>query len=543
MALERPGIAGDCVIRLATLGCASDQACDREFCLARGFGHSISTDGIGGCTHNFCETDDVNEVGCLRVLPLSSERQTCLAPGDGEPMHAWVDAPSTEQSVLYWLDAAFNFVYVVELLVKFVALSVRGYFSERWNCLDFLIVLSSCIGMLFSESDVKVFKYFRLLRILRPIRLIAKAKTMRMMMESMILSAVAIVNVELLLIFFIMIFSIIGNNLFAGLFYDCSREEGAGIEWETECIGTFIQTTVDCDQDRHNQTCVEGISIGERKWENYPQNFDNILSSFMTFFQLATLQGWTDVARLTIDATEVGHVPVVHNKPYMIVFTLSYVLFCSYFFMNIFVGVIYANFQELKNVYTGKREMDFYQLRWLDVLEMVDRSTPTPNLLPPPVSRTSWRAKAFRIVSNSRFEKFIGCAILVNTLLLAFEYYTMPAAFADFMAVCNVVFTVIFVVEAALKVYALGGSQYWLHGWNRFDLAIATVAVVELLLQIVEVSAGTEFVKVFRLGRVVARMLKIARVGRAVRIAESIHGVKVLFATVSKSIPVREHLP
>eukprot|EP01052_Picozoa_sp_SAG31_P015387 SAG31_NODE_987_length_10544_cov_56.002106_1_plen_2161_part_00 len=554
MALEHPHVAGECAVNLFNTECAGDGSmCTPKFCASRGFGHidAAEIDGLeySTCIASFCLEHTATQLDCLRIPPLSTERQTCLANARGEQRHSvgpythvtsytWIDIHTTSESVLYWLDVVFNFVYIAELMIKFAALSLSGYFKSRWNRLDFLIVITSAIGMLFTDSEVKIFKYFRLLRILRPIRLVAKAKTMRMMLESMMLSAVAIINVELLLLFFLMIFAVIGNNLFAGLFYDCSRDDGAGIEWEPECVGTFVKVEVNCDQDRRSQTCIEGTSISERQWQNYPQNFDNIWTSFMTFFQLATLQGWVEVARLTIDTTEVGHVPVEQNKPHMIFFTLTYVLFCSYFFMNIFVGVIYANFQDLKNVYIGKREMNFYQLRWLDVLEIITRSTPTRRVLPPAGSKNSLRRKVFRLVTAVKFENMVGLVIIINSLMMAFEYYTMPKSLTQVFESCDTIFTVIFALEATCKIYGLGWHQYWSDAWNKFDLIICIFAGLDVMLKVILGSfRGTEVLKVFRLGRIFARILKIVRIGRTVRLAKSVHGLKLLFAALSTSIP------
>jgi hypothetical protein len=513
MAIERPSEYGDCVVRNRGLECPVmlGDECTPEFCESLGYGYADNErthNRIFGCTVQFCEdlpdTAARNaSVPCLVLQALSTRRQACFAES-----YTWIDTASMEKSVLYWLDFGFNMIYCGELLVKLIALGIGGYFKVGWNRLDFMIVITSLIGMLFSESEVTLFKKFAMLRILRPVRLIGKAQSMKMMLESTISSFIAIVNVELLLLFFILIYAIIGQNLFAGTFYDCSRGMGAGIRYDKECVGTFVQTVISCDNDRRNQTCSESIIITERTWSNWNANFDNVGSSMVTIFQLATLQGWTDVARLTIDATAVGEVPIEHNKPHMIVFTLLYVLFCAYFFMNIFVGVIYANFQELKNKYTGKATMSYYEVRWLDVVEMVCHSKP-PLVVQPPDSiedealgKLSFRRKCFDLAQHSKFDTVIGIAILMNTAFMAAEFETMPDAMGDFMTIANVVFTVIFAIEAGIKILGLGWNEYWNVGWNRFDFFICVVSITDIVFFAIAVSvSGTQVVKVFRLGR------------------------------------------
>ena len=50
--------------------------------------------------------------------------------------------------------------------------------------------------------------------------------------------------------------------------------------------------------------------------------------------------GWPEIAHHTIDATNVGEVPIRNHKPAMVVYVVSYMFVCSYFMMNTFVGVV-----------------------------------------------------------------------------------------------------------------------------------------------------------------------------------------------------------
>ena len=358
---------------------------------------------------------------------------------------------------------------------------------------------------------------------------------MRLMLESVVSSALAIVRVELLLLYIICIFAIVGSNLYAGAFYDCSRGQGAGIEYQPECVGTFIETSVVCNKDRRNQTCTEHSIISEREWVNWDSNFDNIINSFMTFFELSTFQGWAEVARLTIDATEVGQAPIENNKQYMIVFTMFYLIFCSYFFMNTFVGVIYNNFQRRKDESTGKATMAPAQLRWLDIVEMMCTSAPRRRAKAPP---QQWRQGIFWIGTHNNFDNFITAIIVVNTLMMMAEFYTQPPVMHTVLEISNVVFTVIFFVEAVIKIVGLGWGQYWLSTWNKFDFVICTVSVIDIMfLYIATAIAGPKVVKVFRLGRIISRLLKILRIGRTVRISGQVKALKVLVITLAKSVP------
>lgn len=48
------------------------------------------------------------------------------------------DLPLTLDTIIVW-------IFVVELALKMIGLGVRGYFSEKWNIFDFLIVVASLL--------------------------------------------------------------------------------------------------------------------------------------------------------------------------------------------------------------------------------------------------------------------------------------------------------------------------------------------------------------------------------------------------------------
>ena len=99
-------------------------------------------------------------------------------------------------------------VYGLEMAVKIVALSFRGYWLDKWNRLDFVINAVSLLGVIFRGSDAKIFRTLRLLRALRPLRLVGKAKSMQLMLDSVVSSAYAVLNVELLLLFIVGMFAV-----------------------------------------------------------------------------------------------------------------------------------------------------------------------------------------------------------------------------------------------------------------------------------------------------------------------------------------------
>ena len=78
------------------------------------------------------------------------------------------------------MDMAFNFLFIAECILKVIALGFAmddgSYLRDSWNGLDFFIVMSSVIDMLLASADIPALKVLRLLRMIRPLRVISHSQ-------------------------------------------------------------------------------------------------------------------------------------------------------------------------------------------------------------------------------------------------------------------------------------------------------------------------------------------------------------------------------
>ncbi|XP_054720547.1 sodium channel protein 60E-like [Uloborus diversus] len=103
------------------------------------------------------------------------------------------------------------------------------------------------------------------------------------------------------------------------------------------------------------------------------------------------------------------------------------------------------------------------------------------------------------IVSDPLFDSFITVCILLNTAFLSFEHHGMTVKMERILRLGNLVFTIIFSLEAAVKLLALGRS-YFRSKWNVFDLVVVVVSLADLSFETV---GGLSVLRTFRLLRVV----------------------------------------
>lgn len=127
-------------------------------------------------------------------------------------------------TILTYIDYVMSSFFFCECLTKLIALGFiacgpNSYIRNPWNILDFTIVLSALISMIFVNVDLKAIKSLRILRVLRPLRIVAKNRGLKLAITSLFNSLPNIVNLLLIVVFFIFLLSILCMTLFSGQFF------------------------------------------------------------------------------------------------------------------------------------------------------------------------------------------------------------------------------------------------------------------------------------------------------------------------------------
>ena len=171
-----------------------------------------------------------------------------------------------------------------------------------------------------------------MLRILRPLRLISRNKGLKLSITCLINSIPNIVNLLLIVIFFIFLMAILGTTLFAGKFYRCY----------TDSISLSPAQQRDVIKDRWDCLNYGG------EWVNPDLNFDTTGTSLLTLFTVQSTEGWIDVMWNSVDTVGQEMQPIINqNQGYVILYIILIVLICM-LFLNLFVGVIMDSFNSEK---------------------------------------------------------------------------------------------------------------------------------------------------------------------------------------------------
>nr|WCO13213.1 voltage-gated calcium channel [Astacus leptodactylus] len=260
------------------------------------------------------------------------------------------------------IEIIFMVIFTLECFMKIIAygfvLHPGAYIRSVWNTLDFLIVViglvSGALDFLMQGEggeagfDVKALRAFR---VLRPLRLVSGVPSLQVVLNSILKAMVPLLNIALLVMFVIIIYAIIGLELFSGaLHFTCYNNE----------TGNRMESPHPCDNGTAGFNCSELNKEGQfwvcrDGWEgpNYGiTNFDNFGLAMLTVFQCITMEGWTDMMYYIADAM---------GNSWQWIFFVSMIILGAFFVMNLILGVLSGEFSKERE--KAQARGDFMKLR------------------------------------------------------------------------------------------------------------------------------------------------------------------------------------
>ncbi|XP_015185097.1 PREDICTED: sodium channel protein para isoform X4 [Polistes dominula] len=415
------------------------------------------------------------------------------------------------QDILYYMDRIFTVIFFLEMLIKWLALGFKKYFTNAWCWLDFIIVMVSLINFVASlcgAGGIQAFKTMRTLRALRPLRAMSRMQGMRVVVNALVQAIPSIFNVLLVCLIFWLIFAIMGVQLFAGKYFKCVDANKTTLSYE------IIPDRNACVAENYT-------------WENSPMNFDHVGKAYLCLFQVATFKGWIQIMNDAIDSREVDKQPIRETNIYMYLYFVFFIIFGSFFTLNLFIGVIIDNFNEQKKKAGGSLEMFMTedQKKYYNAMKKMGSKKPL-KAIPRPI----WRPQAivFEIVTDKMFDMIIMLFIGLNMLTMTLDHYQMSDTFSNVLDYLNMIFIVIFTSECLLKVFALR-YHYFKEPWNLFDLTVVILSILGLVL--------SDIIEKYFVSPTLLRVVRVAKVGRVLRLVKGAKGIRTLLFALAMSLP------
>ncbi|KAG8186479.1 hypothetical protein JTE90_009235 [Oedothorax gibbosus] len=234
--------------------------------------------------------------------------------------------------VLSYLNEVFTSMFLLECILKLVAYGCKNFFKDPWNTFDFITVVGSVIDVMVMELGISFFNvgFLRLFRAARLIKLLRQGYTIRILLWTFIQSFKALPYVCLLIAMLFFIYAIIGMQVFGNIKFE-----------------------PDTEMNRHN-------------------NFHTFIQSLMLLFRCATGEAWQAIMLSCIkespcdERSGKGQKDCGSNLAYA--YFVSFIFFCSFLMLNLFVAVIMDNFDYLTrdSSILGAHHLDEFIRMWAE---------------------------------------------------------------------------------------------------------------------------------------------------------------------------------
>ncbi|XP_067250084.1 voltage-dependent L-type calcium channel subunit alpha-1D [Chanodichthys erythropterus] len=471
----------------------------------------------------------------------------CVALGVSKPFPE--DDSNATNHNLEQVEYVFLVIFTIETFTKILAYGLvmhpSAYIRSGWNLLDFVIVIVGLFSVIAEMGEHKPgeahhaagkpggldVKALRAFRVLRPLRLVSGVPSLQIVLNSIMKAMVPLLHIGLLVMFVIIIYAIIGLELFIGRMHKTCYY-----------VGTELMVDDDptpCAFAGNGRFCVGNNTVCRGGWEG-PNggitNFDNIFFAMLTVFQCITMEGWTDVLYWMNDS-------IGFELPW--IYFVSLVIFGSFFVLNLVLGVLSGEFSKEREKAVCRGELQKAQekqqmeedmigyMDWLIEAEDMDEDGNKRAVVAKKkmMKKYGWykHSEDGESDSDSEFEAFLdddsGCCssimarlmaisfceqlyhlnlvfrkncrvavkstnfywlvlllVFLNTAASASEHYGQPKWLTDIQERANKILLALFTLEMLMKIYSFGFQIYFMALFNRFDCFVVCGGILETVL-------------------------------------------------------------
>uniref|UniRef100_A0A7N6AZ22 Voltage-dependent L-type calcium channel subunit alpha n=1 Tax=Anabas testudineus TaxID=64144 RepID=A0A7N6AZ22_ANATE len=451
-------------------------------------------------------------------------------------------------------------LFVIEMLLKMYALGPRAYFMSLFNRFDFFVVLCGILEMIMLSAGAVAPLGFSVLRCIRLLRILKVTKywtSLSNLVASLLNSVRSIASLLLLLFLFIVIFSLLGMQVFGGKFNFADHRPRRS-------------------------------------------NFDNFPQALISVFQVLTGEEWTSIMYNGIMAHGGPVIPGILVAIYFIVLFVC----GNYILLNVFLAIAVDNLAEAESLTSAQKEKAEEKMRRkskmpdktdeereriakklaeqraklegmpttakLKIDEFESNVNEVKDPFPPadfpgddeeeepeiPISprprpmadlqlkeeavplpeassffifgpQNKFRKLCYKIINASSFTNLILLFILLSSISLAAEDPIDPKSYRNqILAYADIVFTTVFTIEIVLKMTVYGAfmhkGSFCRNSFNILDLIVVGVSLLSMGME----SSAISVVKILR-------VLRVLRPLRAINRAKGLkHVVQCVFVAI-----------
>lgn len=230
------------------------------------------------------------------------------------------------------IDSITIAIFTIEFVGKLIQNGVyfngpKSFFRNNWNLIDFGILVFSYFYLTSISSNYKIIKA---LKFVKALRIIGKIPALQLALRALIIATPDVMNFTAIMGLFYLIFSVALISTFKGRLHSCKDIDITIIEEE-------ILSKWQC------------LSSGGN-WMVLDYNFDNFGNALISLFVILNI-GWMDILSSTLTSGDIDFINskesedyYISNHPIWITFFMFFMIVGSFFFLNLFVGVVTHSF-------------------------------------------------------------------------------------------------------------------------------------------------------------------------------------------------------
>nr|XP_002812597.3 sodium channel protein type 7 subunit alpha [Pongo abelii] len=405
----------------------------------------------------------------------------------------YIDQRKTIKILLEYADMIFTYIFILEMLLKWMAYGFKAYFSNGWYRLDFVVVIVFCLSLIGKTREE--LKPLISMKFLRPLRVLSQFERMKVVVRALIKTTLPTLNVFLVCLMIWLIFSIMGVDLFAGRFY--------------ECIDPTSGERFPSSEIMNRSQCESLLFNESMPWENAKMNFDNVGNGFLSLLQVATFNGWITIMNSAIDSVAVNIQPHFEVNIYMYCYFISFIIFGVFLPLSMLITVIIDNFNKHKiklggsNIFITVKQRKQY--RRLKKLMYEDSQRPVPRPL------NKLQGFIFDVVTSQVFNVIVMVLICFQAIAMMIDTDVQSLQMSIALYWINSIFVMLYTMECILKLIAFR-CFYFTIAWNIFDFMVVIFSITGLCLPMTVGAylVPPSFVQLILLSRII-HMLRLGK--------------------------------
>ncbi|CAB1336502.1 unnamed protein product, partial [Coregonus sp. 'balchen'] len=401
--------------------------------------------------------------------------------------------PSMMMYLCEQVEYVFLVIFTIETFTKILAYGLvmhpSAYIRSGWNLLDFVIVVVGLFSVVAEGTadhkpgeahhaagkpgglDVKALRAFR---VLRPLRLVSGVPSLQIVLNSIMKAMVPLLHIGLLVMFVIIIYAIIGLELFLGRMHKTCFYVGTELNVDDD--------PTPCAFAGNGRDCVGNGTECRGPWEG-PNggitNFDNIFFAMLTVFHEFSKEREKAVAR--------GELQDAQNKKQM------EEDMCGY--MDWLIEAEDVDEEGNKRAAVAKKKM-MKKFGWYkhseDGAYLDDDNGCCASLMAKMMANSfceqlcqlnhAFRKNCRVAVKSQNFYWLVLVLVFLNTAASASEHYGQPKWLTEMQERANKILLMLFTLEMLLKMYSFGFQIHFMALFNRFDCFVVCGGILETVL-------------------------------------------------------------